>query len=441
MKQFSLALCLGILLTVSLFGQLPPEILEVGSPEEVGLSSDRLQRLDKLILKYVEREWLPGGVFTIARHGKLVYHKAFGQKDLDGAPYQLNDIFRIASMTKAITTVSIMQLYERGLLGLDDPVHQYIPAFKEMTVLDSFSMEDSTYTTQPIQHPITVRHLLTHTSGITYGVFNPGAIAIIYDKFDLNQMGLSHTKYSTDEAVNKIAKAPLVFQPGDRYLYGLNMEVLGRIVEVVSGMTLDKYFQDNIFDPLGMEDTHFYLPDSKHHRLTPIFTHDEGGVWSLLDASSLGDLDYPLASERRHFAGGGGLCSTAQDYATFIQVLCQGGEHKDVQLLGRKTVEVMTSDQLQLQNRTGKGISKRPGITFGLGFRLLTDEGAGWSSKSPGTYEWGGYFNTKFFIDPKEQLTFVGMTQVLPNKRPEFWDRLTAMIYAAIDDDLPALSN
>ena len=417
-------------------GQMAAPILEAGTPAEAGIAADRLQRVDELINKYIEREWLAGGVFTIARRGKLIYHKAFGNKDLLKNPYAKDDIFRIASMTKALTSVSILQLYEKGMVGLDDPIHFYLPAFQEMTVLENFNHEDSTYTVVPANQPITIRHLLTHTSGITYGTFNPGPIQIIYEKLGLNAIGLSHAQLSTAEAIDKIAGAPLIFQPGEQYMYGLNMDVLGRIIEVVSGKSLAVYFREHILDPVGMYDTHFYLPKEKHDRLVPLYSQDDDHEWFIRDDGlGIDGLDYPKAAQRSHFAGGGGLSGTALDYAKFIQVLCQGGDHDDVHLLSRKTLEVMTSDQLILQNRAGKGISQRPGITYGLGFRLLTHQASGWSTKSPGTYEWGGVFNTKYFIDPREELTFVGMTQVLPFKRQEFWDRLYTVIYAAIDDE------
>jgi CubicO group peptidase (beta-lactamase class C family) len=337
-------------------------------------------------------------------------------------------------MTKAVTTVGILQLLERGNLRLDDPIYYYLPAFKESVVLQDFNEADSSYTTVPTERPITIRHLLTHTSGITYGSFNPGKIMAIYTKFDANNFGLSH-RMSTAEMVDQIAKIPLVFQPGEQYMYGLNMEVLGRIIEVVSGEPLDQYFQKNIFDPLGMSDTKFYLPKEKHDRLVPIYTYNENREMITAKAGDSGfDPDYPKAFGHNHFAGGGGLSGSTKDYAIFIQTLLNNGEYDGKRIISRKSIEVMTSDQLITQNKEGKGHSTTPGITFGLGFKLITEEGSAVSHKSPGTFEWGGFFNTKFFIDPKEELIFVGMTQIVPYTRPDFWDKMYAIIYGAIDD-------
>lgn len=418
-----------------LFAQ-PTGTLTEASPESVGISSERLKRVDNLIQSYVDGQLLPGGVFLVARKGKIVYHKSFGKRSLDKEQaYQNSDIFRLASMTKAFTTVAIMQLYEQGQLGLDDPIYHYLPAYKEMAVLDEFNSVDSSYTTTPATQPITIRHLLTHTSGITYGGFNPGKIQIIYNKLGVGLLGLSHPELTTQEMVNMIATVPLVFEPGQQYMYGLNMEVLGGIVEVISGMTLRTYFNENIFQPLGLKDTDFYLSEDKHKRLVPLYTVDQEGKWMMAKPEGISaDLNYPNSSGRNHFAGGGGLSGTALDYAIFIQALLNNGAYNGKRILGRKTIETMTADQLIVQNRNGKGYSPIPGLTYGLGFALRTKEATGVGAKSPGTYEWGGYFNTKFFIDPEEEMIFVGMTQVLPFVRQEFWERLYTVIYGAIED-------
>lgn len=419
-----------------LFGQAPSQSLNSGNPASVGMSPDRLARLDQLFQSYVDKNWVPGGVFLVARQGKIVYHKSFGYKTTNKKErYKNDDIFRIASMTKAMTTVSIMQLYEQGKLGLDDPVHSFIPAYKDVQVLDSFEEADSSYTTVPAKSPITIRQLLTHTSGITYGPFNPGEIGAVYEKHGMSAVGLSHDEWTTEQFINLLARVPLAFQPGEKYLYGLNMDVLGRVVEVVSEMSLSDYFQNNIFDPLGMEDTFFYVPKKKQSRLAPVYTYNQEGALIMAENNGPGlGLDYPKSPDRPHYAGGGGLSSTAEDYAKFIQVLVNDGAYNGHRLLGRKTIEVMSSDQLIRLNEEGKGFSKAPGVTYGLGFALLTSDGNGRTSKSPGTYEWGGYFNTKFFIDPEEDLIFVGMTQMVPFYHQEFWERVYAVTYGAIED-------
>jgi len=410
------------------------QVLKKSEPEQAGMNGERLELLDNFIQKYIDEEKVPGGVFIIARKGNIVYNKSFGSRDEKNETYKLNDIFRIASMTKAVTTVAIMQMYEHGKLGLDEPVQKYIPTFKDQQVLDSFNETDSTYTTVKANRPVTIRHLLTHTSGISYGGFNPGKIQIVYNKFRLNEVGLSHETWSTEEMADRIAKTPLAFQPGEKYMYGLNMDVLGRVIEVISGVGLDEYFSQNIFEPLGMEDSYFYLPENKYSRLVPVYTQTKDGFKLAEQQSETGGINYPKTKDLTNFAGGGGLSSTALDYAKFIQTLLNNGKYNGYQLLGRNTIELISSDQMIELNKKGTGFSKSPGVTYGLGFSLLTDEAKGRSSKSPGTYEWGGYFNTKFFIDPQEELVFVGMTQIVPFYHNDFWNKMYAIIYGAIDD-------
>ena len=271
------------------------------SPEKVEMSSERLALLDSHIQEYVDNGAMPGGVFLIARQGQIVYNKNFGHKDLEKTDaYQKDDIFRLASMTKALTTVSIMQLFEQGKLGLDDPIFYYIPAFAQSKVLDTFNPADSSYTTVPVEKPISIRHLLTHTSGISYGVFNPGKIGAVYEKNNANSFGLSHDELNTEQMAATLGTVPLAFQPGTQYMYGLNMELLGRIVEVVSGMPLNKYFQQNIFTPLGMTDTYFYLPKEKHSRLVPIYSYNQDKELVIADKSFGLDPNYPLKADNNH---------------------------------------------------------------------------------------------------------------------------------------------
>lgn len=430
-------LLLFFLICFHLLAVAQPAVLTEGAPALVGMSDKKLAQIDQFIQDYVNKGYIPGGVFLIARDNQIVYYKNFGFRTTDKkAAYQKDDIFRIASMTKAVTSVAIMQLYEQGKLGLDDPVQNYIPAFKNSKVLDQFNEKDSCYTAVPAKSPITIRQLLTHSSGIVYGAFSQGALRAIYAKKGLMDVGLSHTKMTTEEFINRLAEVPLAFHPGEKYTYGLNMDVLGRVVEVVSGTKLSDYFRKNIFEPLGMKNTFFYLPKEKQAKLVPIYLQKEDGTLEM--ATNTGGIssgmDYPLQADNNHYAGGGGLSSTALDYATFIQALLNNGHYNGKRILSRKTVEVMTADQMIGLNMEGKGYSRKPGETFCLGFSLITDQGKGISVKSPGTYEWGGYFNTKFFIDPKEQLIFVGMTQILGARHGELWDRLAAIMYSAIED-------
>ena len=264
-------ICLFFLVQTQLFGQHPPATLSEGSPASAGMSATQLDLMDELIQEYIDKQWLPGGVFLVARKGKIVYFKSFGNRSgKNSDPYHKDDIFRIASMTKAITTISIMQLYEQGKLGLDDPVSNFLPAFQEMKVLQTVNKEDTTCTTIPAKNSITIRHLLTHTSGITYG--NSPELEMVYAKEGMVSGGLSHPDWTSERYINKLATLPLAFHPGEMYTYGLNMDVLGRVVEVVSGLSLSTYFQQNIFAPLGMHDTYFYLPQALQKRLVPVYT-------------------------------------------------------------------------------------------------------------------------------------------------------------------------
>jgi len=397
-----------LFLSIGLFAQKSGPFIK-GTAESVGMSDATLEQVDNHILKYVEDNKLPGGSFLIAKQGKIIYQKSFGYRDSKKKKaYGEGDIWRLASMTKAVTSVAIMQLYEQGILDLDDPVHKYIPAFKNQVVLDTFNPADSTFTTVPVQKDVTIRNLLTHTAGIVYGNFNPGKLMAVYEKFDMN-VGFSHETWSTEEWINRLAKVPLAHQPGAKFSYGLSMDVLGRIIEVASGIPLDKYFHRHIFEPLGMEDTYFYLPKDKIDRLVGVYTN-AGGNWRTTEELGMtAGTAYPKLGPRNVFAGGAGLSSTTIDYATFIQALVSGGGN----ILGNKALSEMSRDQMpDVITNYKPDRYQASGSSFGLGFTVYLDSPTKRSPKSPGTYEWGGYFNTKFFIDPQEEMIFVGMTQI-----------------------------
>lgn len=418
------------LFTFSIFAQTGTK-LSKGQPESVGMSSAHLEKISDHVKAYMEDNKLPGGTFLVAKEGKIVYQQSFGYTDSKKEKeYAQGDIWRLASMTKAVTAVSIMQLYEQGKINLDDPVHKYIPAYKNQMVLDEFNATDSTYTTVPVGKDVTIRNLLTHTSGIVYGSFNPGKLMAVYQKFDMN-VGFSHETWSTEEWINRLAEVPLAHQPGAKFSYGLNMDVLGRIIEVVSGTTLDKYFKANIFDKLGMEDTYFYLPESKFDRLVGVYAN-AGGKWMTTEEMGMtAGTAYPKLGPRNVFAGGAGLSSTAMDYATFIHTLVSGGGN----ILGKDALAEMSRDQMPVVITDYKPDNYQAiGFAFGLGFQVQLDSPTKRSPKSPGTYEWGGYFNTKFFIDPKEEMVFVGMTQIAGFNGNAFWEDMYKLIYEALED-------
>lgn len=392
---------------------------------EVDLSS-----IDSYLAENIENGVIPGGVFLVAEKGEIKYFKSFGfDQKSTATPYKKDAIFRIASMTKNFTVVSILQLMENRQLNLDDPVSKYIPAFKKTKVLDQFNGIDSSYTTVKQQKEISIRNLLTHTSGIYYGDFESGDLKAIYIKNDLMGLGLSHPKWSTEEMVDKIAKAPLAFQPGTQWKYGLNMEVLGRIIEVVSGKSLDSYFSENIFNPLGMKDTYFYLPKEKQDRLVKLHASDT--VQNIIEDQS---IYYPFLERKNHFAGGGGLSSTATDYAIFCMALANEGSYKNTRILTKQSVELINSPEFLELDEENKGfMSAIEDMGFGLGNWVLKNENKIISPMSEGSFGWSGFFNSKYYIDPKKDIVIVGMTQMLFFKKDDFWKNFTQEIYQALD--------
>jgi|GEM_PF-59509 len=399
-------------------------------PQTVGLSPAHLTKIDDLCQEYLDKGWLPGGTILIARQGKVAYFKSWGYSNKDTkTPYRNDDIYRIASMTKGITTTAILQLVEQGKLRLDDPIAWYIPAFKQSKVIDTFNPKDTSFTTIAANKQISIRHLLTHTSGIPYP-FSDQQLGAIYTKHKVNNFGLSHPTATTKEMVQQIAAQPLVHQPGEKYTYGHNTDVLGYLVEVITGQTLGEYCRANIFEPLQLNDTYFYLPKDRADRLIPVYNEDRKKGIVMPDQTM---LNYPLLGRKDHFAGGGGLSSTAADYAVFCQMLLNGGHYNQQRILGRKTVDLIQTDQLAYM-----GISPanpRNGSSFGLGFSLRTAKADAHSIGSEGTFGWGGAFNTKYWIDPKEEMVFVGMTQIIPTLHGEFWDKLYSIIYASLEDE------
>lgn len=406
-------------------------LLSNSTPESVGVTSEKLAEVDTHIKAWMDNNKLPGGAFLIARKGKIIYQKNFGfRNSKKEKAYSPGDIYRLASMTKAVTCVAVMQLYEQGKIGLDDPVHKYIPAFRNQVVLDEFNATDSTYTTVPVIKDVTIRNLLTHTSGIVYGSFNPGKLQAVYNQFGVD-IGFSHPTLTTEQWIDKLAKVPLAHQPGKKFSYGMSMDVLGRIIEVVSDQSLSEYFQKYIFDKVGMSDTHFYLPEEKWDRLVGVYANVEGKFMTVEEMGLSAQLDYPKQGPRNIYAGGAGLSGTIEDYAHFIQALVSGGG----ELLGSAALAEMTRDQMPdvINDYQGPPAWQTDG-SFALGFTLYQDKPTKRSPKSPGTYEWGGYFNTKFFIDPKEQMIFVGMTQMAGFNDNAFWEDMYKLIYAALGE-------
>lgn len=396
--------------------------LKETSPISVRVSEDRLIRIDKMLKQSIDSGWIAGAVGFIARDGKIVYDRSFGVNDIEAKTLMhRDDIFRIASQTKAITSVAVMMLFEEGKFLLDDPISKYIPEFSHPQVLDKFNEKDTTYTTIPANREITVRDLLTHTSGIDYAVIGSGNMTAIYSKSGIPS-GFESNKIVLGDKIRTLGKLPLVHQPGERFTYGLNADVLGYLVEVLSGETLDKFFHKYIFEPLGMNDTYFYLPSSKYDRLVKVSIVDKDHH---LKNAPPDFMNYPLV-DGTYYSGGAGLSSTIKDYAIFLQMLLNKGEYKGKRLLARHTVDLMTTNQIGDLN-LGKD-------KFGLGFEITTASGQERLGISEGSFAWGGYFATTYWADPKERLVCLLFLQQSPFSHSEIQDKFKAMVYQALAD-------
>lgn len=401
------------------------------APEKVGLSTERLERIDKVMQQYVDEGRIAGAVTLVARRGKVAHLGTYGMADIEaGKPMQANTIFRIASMTKPITSVAVMMLYEEGHFLLSDPISKYIPEFKNPQVLVPSSTGDS-YTTVPAKAEITIRQLLSHTSGISYLFFGREYIADLYQNASISD-GLTQTEGTIGDNVRRLAGLPLYSQPGEAWGYGLSVDVLGYFIEVISGMSLDGFFRERIFKPLRMEDTYFYLPEDKISRLASLYRPvPEGGLDEFPETPvEFGYLvmssTYHYSGPRTYYSGGGGLVSTASDYARFLQMMMNGGELEGVRLLSRKTVETMTT------NHIGDLRSLWFGNKFSLGFGIYPDPGESGTLNSEGSYSWGGIFNTGFGVDPQEELIGIIMTQLYPNNQSDITAKFPVLAYQAI---------
>ncbi|HMP30413.1 MAG TPA: serine hydrolase domain-containing protein [Saprospiraceae bacterium] len=424
-----LLLAVFVSFTLPIFSQTKsikksPPLIEVTNSKE-GMSAERLQRIDQMLAKAVAEDEIPGAVALIARNGKIVYYKAFGMADNESnRALKRNDIFRIASQTKAITSTGVMMLWEEGKFRLDDPISKYLPEFKDTQVLDSL-YEDGTYSTIPAKRPITIRHLLTHTSGLGYGVIDGSPkIKRIYK--DAGIVDLYTTEnISIEENIKKLAKLPLHHHPGDKYTYSEGLDVLGYFIEKISGMPLDQFFKTRIFNPLGMSDTWFYLPSAKEKRLVSIQTKKEG-KWTKFPTTFY-DPDYPIKGAKAFFSGGAGLSSTARDYATFLQMYLNNGELNGVRLLSRTTVQFMMANHI--------GELWGNGSYYGLAFGVLDQKGQDKGGEgSIGTFNWGGYFNTQYFADPKEKIIGIILKQTQGISGDETAWKFRQLVFQAVDD-------
>lgn len=401
--------------------------LSEGEPADVGISDERLERIDNMLQSAIKENQIPGAVALIARDGKIVYHKAFGMADnQSGRKLVKNDIFRIASQTKAITSTAVMMLWEEGHFRLDDPISNYLPVFDDLQILDTFNPNDTTWTTLPAENEITIRHLLTHTSGIGYGAIDGDErFRMIYEKAGITDL-FTTEDITIEESVSKLAKLPLHFNPGEKYTYSEGLDVLGYFIEVISGMPLDQFFKTRIFDPLGMNDTQFYLPQSKHSRLVTLQQKTEDDNWKPYPITFY-DPEYPRSGAMRFFSGGAGLSGTAEDYANFLQMYLNYGELNGKRLLSRTTVQFMMQNQI--------GDLRGPTSHYGLAFGLVTNQTEALGGRgSFGTFDWGGYFNTQYFADPQEQIIGIIFKQTRGSTGDQTGWKFRQMVFPLIDD-------
>ncbi len=403
---------------------MPPTV----TPESVGFSSERLGRIGDWMAGYVNAGKLPFAMTLIARHGEIAYFDMTGKADVEaGTPITEDTIFRAYSMTKPITSAAIMMLYEEGLFQLDDPVADYISAFAHMEV----DIPGDEIRTEPACRPMTIHHLLTHTSGLTYGFSEESRIGVLYKE---HKADFHPRSGSLEELCNRLATLPLVCHPGEAWNYSVSIDVLGRLVEVLSGQTFDRFLEDRIFAPLGMVDTSFQVPTAKLDRMAALYSATSDGAMKRAD----GGADSRYGREVTTFSGGGGLLSTIGDYYRFCEALRGGGVLDGVRILGRKTVEFMTRNHLPGdlsalgQDRFTE--YKLDGVGFGLGFAVMLDPALAQMMTSPGEYTWGGMASTTFWVDPVEDLVGVYATQLMPSGFYSVRRELRALTYQALID-------
>lgn len=423
MKSGTLFFLMAVLFSGNITAQKIEQATNVAAS---GFSADRLKRIDDQMNDWVKKGWVNGTVGLVIRDGKIVYYKAAGYNDVaTKAAMQKDGIFRIASQTKAITSVAIMMLYEEGKFLLDDPISNYIPSFANEKVLDKFDEKDSTYTTVPAKRQATIRDLLTHTSGLDYAQIGSKEATAIYAKNNITA-GLDVEDDKLSAAMTRLGSLPLMHQPGERFTYGLSVDVLGYLVEIWSGMSLDEFFTTRIFQPLNMTDTYFNVPETKANRLVNLYSEDSTGVLQKQTGDALGvNVDYPLR-KKSYFSGGSGLSSTAYDYAVFLQMMLNGGTYNGKQLLSRNTVRMMTMNQI---GDIAFGDDK-----FGLGFEVVTEKGSAKSPSQAGTFSWGGAFQTSYWGDPKEKMVIVFYRQLFNTSHPELATKFKVMAYSALND-------
>ena len=422
--QYGPAICRAMVLVAALAQTGLAQGLPRATPESVGISPQRLARLDSVMQSYASEGRIAGMVTLIARRGQIAHLKGYGTLDIaTRTPMAPDAIFRIASQSKALTSVAAMMLVEEGRLTLSDPVSRYIPGFARTTVAIAEGEGPSrTVREVPAERHITVRDLLTHTSGMSYGY---GPAAQRYQALDLQGWYFADEDEPIATTLEPLPTLPFDAQPGSRYVYGYSTDVLGVVVERASGMSLDEFFRRRILEPLRMTGTHFYLPAAKSSRLAAVHAATENGrVERAGPEGNTGQGAY-VTGPRKSFSGGAGLLSTATDYASFLQMLLNGGELNGARILSPAAVRLMTTDHIG-------SLYVQPGLGFGLGFEVLEDPGAAGRMGSPGAFGWGGAYFSTYWVDPQEELVAVFLAQLIPARGLDLHQKFRNLVYQAI---------
>jgi CubicO group peptidase (beta-lactamase class C family) len=410
-------LILLFLLPLSLVAQVLSPVVQPTADFDM----KKLEGIEALLKSYVEKNHLVGAVTLIVKNNQLVHYKGHGYADLaTKKPMPADAIFRIMSQTKALTSLGILQLFEQGKIRLDQPLSDFIPTFKSPRVLKDFNAADSSFSSEPAKREITIRDLLTHSSGIDYAGIGSDKMKAIYTKAGIPS-GLGDNGTTLLQAITKLGTLPLIHNPGEKFTYGLNTDVLGCLIEVVSGETLEAYLTKNVFIPLGMKDTYFNLPAEKGSRLPTVYTENEKNEIITWSPTFRGiNPDYPLF-KKTFFSGGAGLSSTAFDYAIFLQCILNGGKYNGKQILGRRTTELMLSPNISMWDDS-----------FGLGFMLAGEKSANRTVRNKGSFSWGGYYGTTYWADPKEKMIVLIMSQHTPNSHGDYQEKVENIIYGAL---------
>ena len=395
-----------------------------------GFCPARLKRISPWLKRYVDEKKLPFAHVAVLRKGQLAYTDFYGARDIEaGSPVVDDGIYRIYSMTKLVTTVAALALYEKGAFQLDDPVDKFVDEFRDARVFIS-GRKDSTNSVEA-ETPMTIRQLMNHTSGLTYGAFDPGPVGQLMRS---RKIDFGNLQANLGDTVRRLASIPLCFQPGSQWRYGVSTDVLGYVIEVVTGKTLLQVFDELIFKPLNMNDTFFEVPINKVKKFCSLYTRTKSESLKLLECAGSSRFCKPV----NMYSGGGGLISSMRDYLVFLEMIRCGGRYDDAQILGRKTVELMLRNHLSgdMASMGQPTFSEMPmeGIGFGLGGAILLDPAKAQILGSEGEFTWGGMASTAFWIDPKEELSVVFMTQLIPSSCYPIRRELRVLVYQALVD-------